>query len=230
MVMIAAPQLLAHFVFVAIAKDSSGQAAAHVWFSELAEPDNAELLDKLRSIKVWSRSPDGAAKDVTVAKQTDASGGGALIGAIPENASALSAYINYGVITRGNATFQLQYHAKFLDAASANLKALARDERLAFDIVPHAAEKGYSLEILFQGKPVAGSEVVIFDPAAGETTGKTNEAGKLELATVKPGLYSIRAKWVVAEAGKSGDKEYSQVNHYSTLTLRVPEASATLPK
>jgi uncharacterized GH25 family protein len=229
-VLVSAPQLLAHFVFVAIANDSSGRPAAHVWFSELAEPDNAELLDKLAAIKVWSRSKDGAVKDVKVTKQTDASGGGALVGAIPEGAAALSAHINYGVLTRQDQTFLLQYHAKFLEAGSPDLTALTRDEKLTFDIVPHARDKGYTLEVLFQGKPVAGSEVVIFDPAAAETTSKTDEAGKLELDTTKPGLYSIRAKWVVNEAGKLDGKEYPQVNHYSTLTLRVPEAGAASTK
>ena len=46
---------LAHFVWVAVEKDSAGQPAAHVWFSELAEPDSADLLDKITTIKVWSR-------------------------------------------------------------------------------------------------------------------------------------------------------------------------------
>jgi uncharacterized GH25 family protein len=212
---------LAHFVFLAVENDSSGQPAAHVWFSEFAEPDSADLLDKIAGIQVWSRSASGDSKDLKVTKQTDASGGGALVGVVPAGAQALSGHINYGVLTRRNETFLLHYHAKYLDASAAELQALARDEKLAFDIVPRAGDKGYTLEVLFQGKPAAGAEVVIFDPTADETTAKTDAAGKLELPAAKPGLYSIRAKWVVAEAGKQGDKEYAQVNHYTTLTLRV---------
>jgi hypothetical protein len=66
---------------------------------------------------------------------------------------------------------------------------------------------------------------VIFDPTAVETKGNTDEAGRIALPAAKPGLYSIRAKWVVKEAGKQGDQEYPQVNHYSTLALRVPAAA-----
>lgn len=210
----------AHFVWVAIEKDSEGQHAAHVWFSELAEPDSADLLDKIAATKAWSRTADGKRAAIKLAKHVEGNGG-AWIGPIGPETKALSASIKYGVLTRREQTFLLNYYAKYLEATPASLKALARDESLPLDVVPHAGEKGITLEVLFQGKPVAGSEVVIFDPTAKEIDAKTDAAGRIELATGKPGLYSIRAKWVVAEAGKEGDKEYPQVFHYSTLALRI---------
>jgi hypothetical protein len=90
-----------------------------------------------------------------------------------------------------------------------------------FDVVPQRTDKGYRLEVLFNGKPAVGSEFVILDPAGNETESKADEAGRVELAASKPGLYSIRAKWVVMEAGKQDGKEYPQANHYCTLALRV---------
>lgn len=226
LVLATASPALSHFVFVAVEKDSSGQPAAHVWFSELAEADSADLLDKITAIEVWSRAATGEPKAVTVKKQSDKSGGGALVGPVPAPTTALSAHINYGVLTRRDETFLLHYHAKYLDASAADFKALARDKKLGFDIVPHASDKGFTLEVLFDGKPAAGSEVVVFDPTANEATTKTDAAGKMELPAAKPGLYSIRAKWIVPEAGKQGDKEYAQVNHYTTLVLRVPAKAA----
>ena len=220
LVAVASPAF-AHFVWVAVEKDSAGQPAAHVWFSELAEPDSAELLDKIAAVKVWSRSAAGQPTHVKVTKQTLAGGGGELLGAVPAGTPALSSQINYGVISRGGATFLLQYHAKYLDASAAELKALARDEALSFDVVPQRSEKGYDLEVMFRGKPAAGSEIVILDPAGNETKVNADDAGRFQLAGATPGLYSIRAKWVVMEPGKQGDKEYPQVNHYSTLALRV---------
>jgi uncharacterized GH25 family protein len=221
----AASPAFAHFVWVAVEKDSAGQPAAHVWFSELAEPDSADLLDKIVTVKVWSRLAAGKPMDVKVTKQTLNGGGGALTGPVPAGTPALSAHINYGVLTRREQTFLLHYHAKYLDAAAAEFKTLVRDPALSFEIVPHRNEKDFTLEVLFRGKPVAGSEVVILDPAANETQAKTDDAGRVQLPATRPGLYSIRAKWVVMEAGKQGDKEYPQVNHYSTLALRVPGAS-----
>jgi protocatechuate 3,4-dioxygenase beta subunit len=63
--------------------------------------------------------------------------------------------------------------------------------------------------------------MVILDPQNNESEVKTDAAGRVTLGTLKPGLYSIRAKWVAAEPGKQGDQEYLQVNHYCTLALRV---------
>src|SRR5688572_13757753 len=144
-------QASAHFVWVAIDKDSSGLPGAFVWFSELAEPDSADLLDKITTIKVWSRTNDGKPANVSVTKQAKGEGG-ALVGKVPTGVAALSAHINYGVLTRGASTFQLQYHAKYLDASAPAFKALARDEALVFDVVPHGTGKDITLEVLFQGK------------------------------------------------------------------------------
>jgi len=215
----------AHFVWLSIETGSSGKPAAHVWFSELAEPDSADLLDKITAIKVTARPAGEKPLPIAVAKQAVGTGG-ALVGAIPAGTQCLSAHIKYGVLTRGENSFLLQYSAKYLDAAAREFKALASDPALPLDIVPQVADKGFTLEVLFQGKPAAGAEFVIHDPATNQTDVKADDKGKVTLVATKPGLYSIRAKWVVKEAGKEGDQEYPQVNYYSTLALRVPSAAA----
>ncbi len=105
--LLAASPAWAHFVWLSIEKDTTGQPAAHVWFSELAEPDSADLLDKLGAIKVWSRTADGKTANVSVVKKTSGTGG-ALVGSLPPGVAALSSHINYGVLTRREQTFQLQ--------------------------------------------------------------------------------------------------------------------------
>jgi len=223
--LVAALPAAAHFVWLSVEKDSSGKPAAHVWFSELAEPDSADLLDKITSIKVTARPAGEKPLPIAVTKQAVGTGG-ALIGAIPAGTQGLSAHTKYGVLTRGENSFLLQYSAKYLDAAAKDFQKLSRDESLPLDIVPRLAEKGFDLEVLFNGKPAAGAEFVIHDPAATQSDAKSDEKGQLFLSAAKPGLYSIRAKWVVKEAGKEGDKEYPQVNYYSTLALRVPGVTA----
>ena len=88
--------------------------------------------------------------------------------------------------------------------------------------MPQLTSTGIELTVLYQGQPVAGSDVVVLDGAANETEHKTDAAGRVKLAGVQKGLYSIRAKWVVKEAGKDGDQEYPQVSNYCTLALRMP--------
>ncbi|MCI0359816.1 MAG: DUF3386 family protein [Planctomycetaceae bacterium] len=214
----------AHFVWITVAKDSAGQPQAQVHFSELAEPDSANLLDKVAAVQVWTRTDSGQPKTLKLAKQiTDEIG--SWVAPIDAGTFAVSGSIKYGVLDRRGMTFLLWYHAKHLDAGAADFKALARDERLTFDLVPHAGAKSFELEALFDGKPAAGSEVVVLDPEGNESTSKTNAEGRLSLPSSKPGLYSIRAKWTIEKSGTEDGKAYPQVVHYSTLALRVPEKS-----
>lgn len=215
----AGSQAQAHFPWVAVEKD--GQV--HVWFSELAEPDNADLLDRITKINVWTRSGMSEKQALGgLSKQAADGGGGALVAKAPSGTSAVSAAISYGVLDRGGDRFRLEYHAKYLDGKAADFKALSRDEGLKFDLVPEKNDKAYDLTVLFDGKPAVGADVVIFDSTAAETKATTDGKGHVSAPITKPGLYSIRAKWVVKEAGKLGDQEYPQVNYYCTLALRVP--------
>ena len=214
--------LLAHFVWITVAKDSAGQPQAQVHFSELAEPDAANLLDKVAAVKVWSRSAAGQPQTLKLARHvTDEVG--SWVSPVEAGTSAVGGSIKYGVLDRRGMTFLLWYHAKHLDAGAADFKALARDAGLTFDLVPQAKDKGFELEALFEGKPVEGSEIAVLDPEGNESTAKTDAKGRISLAGAKPGLYSIRAKWTVEKAGTEGDKAYPQIVHYSTLALRVPE-------
>lgn len=211
----------AHFIWITIAKDSAGKPQAQVHFAELAEPDVATLLDKVATVKVWSRTAAGQPQTLKLSKQLNDEVG-SWVAPVEAGTSGASGSIKYGVLDRRGMTFLLWYYAKHLDAGAADFKALARDEALTFDLVPHATDKGFDLEALFEGQPVEGSEVVVLDPDANETTAKTNAQGRISIAGQKPGLYSIRAKWAVEKAGTEGDKAYPQIVHYSTLALRVP--------
>ena len=218
----------AHFVWVAVQTDSSGQPQANVWFSELAEPDDEALIDKIAQTKVWSRTAGGDVVALTLAKEVK-DGGGALVGKLPAVAEAVSARCAYGVIERRGTVFRLEYYAKYLDASSSAFKALARDEKLDLDVVPELTGGQCKLVVFWKGEPAAGSEVVVFDAAGKEHTLKTDDQGVATLPADKAGLYSIRAKWVTEESGQEGDKEYSQANHYSTLALRLPDSSRADP-
>jgi hypothetical protein len=212
----------AHFIWITIAKDSAGKPQAQVHFSELAEPDVATLLDKVATVKVWSRTATGQPQTLKLTKQLNDEVG-SWVSPVEAGVTGASGSIKYGVLDRRGMTFLLWYYAKHLDAGAADFKALARDEGLTFDLVPHRTDKGFDLEALFEGRPVEGSEFVVFDPDGGETTAKSNAQGRISIAGKKPGLYSIRAKWAVDKAGTEGDKAYPQIVHYSTLALRVPK-------
>lgn len=218
-------QAQAHFVWIAIQPGEGGKQEAHVWLSELAEPDDEKLLEKIVQTKAWSRSASGEAAPLKLEKRTDAGSGGLVSALADGNSAAASATCDYGVIERRGAIFWLQYQAKFLNSADPAFKALARDEALTLDVVPGAVGEKQVLTVLFQGKPVKGSEVTVLSPSSDEEKATTDAEGKVVVAGGKSGLYSIRAKWEVQEAEKHGDKEYQKVVYYSTLALRVAGAS-----
>jgi hypothetical protein len=211
----------AHFVWITVEADSGGQPQAQVHFGELAEPDSAALLDNVAKVQVWAGTAADNGEPLKLSKHiTDEIG--SWVAAVPAGTQAVSGSINYGVLDRRGEVFALVYHAKYLDAAG-NLKSAGRDERLTLDVVPEISGGQCVLQVLFEGKPVAGSEVVLLDPEGNEQTKKTDESGKVTVEGAKPGLHSIRAKWVVKQDGEHEGKKYSQVNHYSTLALRVPQ-------
>ena len=220
----------AHFVWVAVHNNSSGQPQAYVFFSELAAEDDEALLDKIAETKVSARSISGATP-LKLTKQVD-KGTGAWVGQLPEGgAGALSATCNYGVLDKRGQIFLLKYYAKYLDAAHPGFKALARDESLPLDVVPSgAAGEKRTLTVTFQGKPVDGSEVVVLDPTGKEEKLKTNEKGEVEIASGAKGVYSIRAKFEIEKPGSENGKEYKKTVHYCTLALRTAEGKDAVAK
>lgn len=211
----------AHFVWVAVQNNASGQPQGYVFFGELAAEDDEALLDKIAQTKVSARGISGATP-LKMAKQT---GTGAWLCQLPEGgAGALSATCHYGVLDKRGQVFLLEYYAKYLDAAHPGFKAFARDETLPLDIVPGAAAgEKRSLTVLFEGKPAVGSEVMVIDPSGKEAKLTTNDKGEFEISSSARGMFSIRAKFEVEKAGSENGKEYKKVVHYSTLALRTAE-------
>lgn len=225
--LLAAVPAQAHFVWVAVHNNSSGQPQAYVFFSELAAEDDEALLDKIAQTKVSARGIDGSTP-LKLAKETS-KGTGAWVAQLPAAGSgALTATCNYGVLDKRGQIFLLQYYAKYLDASHPGFKAMVRDESLPLDVVPSsAAGEKRTLTVVFQGKPVAGSEVVVLDPAGKEEKLKTNDQGEVEISSGAAGVYSIRAKFEMEKAGSENGKEYKKVVHYCTLALRTADGKNT---
>lgn len=222
--LVAAPGAQAHFVWLAIEKASDGAPVARVWFSELAEPDSAELLDRIARVEVWAVRGSQAPQKLSLNKVVEGTGG-CWTAPLPADTTGLAATLCYGVVSRGSGPMLLYYHARYVDAAEAAASAAA--DRLALQIVTQPVADGWDLQVLFQGQPAAGSEVVIFDPAARETKVKSDAAGRVHLSRSRPGLYSIRARWAVEQSGEHDGKPYQQVVHYATLALRDAESGTS---
>ena len=106
---------MAHFVWIAVDANEAGEPAAQVWFSELAEPGDAKLLEKIAALQLWASAEAGQGEALELAQQVEGELGGwtAPVG----DAQALVAAIDYGVITRGEEPFMLKYYARYASAA-----------------------------------------------------------------------------------------------------------------
>lgn len=200
----------AHFPFLEW-KAASDDGTLHVYFSELAEPDNPALLTKLVDSKVWQQTPGSEPKEVEIRLQNDA------LTASPKTAGPTAFLLtkDYGTLERGGDSYHLQYYAKtYSDPAAWTIET---SKSLLLDLVPERKGEQLTLTVLWKQKPVANAELVI-QSGTEFVEANSNAEGKFVYKIEEPGLYSIRVKHVEPSAqGKS-------VRHYSTLTLDLLQA------
>jgi hypothetical protein len=212
----------AHFLWM-LTDPSAPQGKVQVFFGEAAEADDPALLDKVAKAEVWVTGGRGEPKPLTLAKGADALEA-ELTGAARQ--STLILRHNYGVVAKGGEPFALKYYAKVYPfALPGTWRAVKDAERLPLEVVPSISSDRTVLQVLWKGKPLAGSAVTVTGPGIeSKIEGTTDEAGNFVCDLPKSGVYSIRARHVEDDAGKIDDKEYKQVRHYSTLTLRLERA------
>ena len=104
---------------------------------------------------------------------------------------SLASYGRFGVYRYGETDVQLHYYAKHLELKSvADLKKLARSEKLDLDIVPSQADDGtVTLTVLWKGKPAAGKKLTARGGAKLDL--KTGEDGTVQLQAGETGIVFV---------------------------------------
>jgi len=202
--------VFAHFPFLEW-KPAGDAGTLHIYFSELAEPDNPALLTKLVDSKVWQQTPGSEPKALAIQLQSDA------LTASPttDGPTAFLLTKDYGTLERGGESYHLLYYAKtYSDRAAWKIDT---PKSLKLDLVPERKGNELTLTVLWNGKPLADAELVI-QSGTEFLEAKSNAEGKFAYKIPEPSLYSIRVKHV--EAGAEGKSS----RHYSTLTLDLKNA------
>ena len=216
----------AHFIWAEIKPAGGEKSQARFYFGEAPEPGEAHLIGKIAQTKAWVRTTDAAATDLKVVAGADEKAPALVAPCAAAAPASLEATCDYGVYERGPGVL-LQYYAKSLSGDwAASGDKLTRAEKLALDIIPELSGDQLRLQVLYQGKPAAASEVVVIDPAGKSNSLKTDADGKVAAGTTVPGNYAIRAGYI--EPQKSGEREgkkYAQTWHYTTLTMALPAAA-----
>jgi hypothetical protein len=201
----------AHFPFLVVKRDG-GTEHLHVYFSDSAEPDDPDLLDRLSGADVWRVRGDGSDEPLTLSKGSDS-----LTTDVPAaGPAAYGFHKDYGLLSRGGETFSLVYYAKAFNGPEA--WAIRPGKRNRLDVVPKRDGGRLTLTVLWDGEPLPDAEVVVQgdgDPEKGTTDGE----GRFTCKAAGQGLTSIRVKHVEAKSGERNGKKFDAVRHYSTLTL-----------
>lgn len=214
-----AAQAQAHFIWIVPQTGESG-GEVQLYFAEDAAPDDPDLLTRIEGMQVWALSADGQPTALYVQRTED----NLFAGLTPtqlEKCLIVGSH-DLGVLTRGQNTFRLTYHAKTGPVlGSAAWKQIDCSRQLQLDIVPEAVAEGVKLHVRFAGKPVAGDEVKASGPGLDEFVGETDAQGTAVIPLTKDGTFSIRVRHIDATAGELDGKSYPETRHYSTLTLNV---------
>jgi len=208
----------AHFLWL-LTEPGENSGRVHVYFGEAAEPDDPDLLDRVTKAQVWSVGRRGEPQLLSLEKGDD-SLTTELAGSASQNTLILKH--SYGVLTRGDASFVLNYYAKTYPFVLPGTWHEVDDaERLPLEITPTRDGRSTVLHVTWQGSPAPNCEVVIAGPGLEERLeGTTDEAGAFRCSLPEAGAYSIRARLVQNKSGEQDGKAYDSVRHYSTLTLR----------
>jgi uncharacterized GH25 family protein len=216
----------AHFVFLLPQPDGK----VHAVFSDDLEPDNEKLLAKIK------HSQFGIVAGDKLAKRTATQKGDVLEIAETGNAPAwIQAVCPYGVLTKGDNTFFLAYYARGL----ANHK-LPRSLKTAYSstaistlkldvVLKLETEAEPRALVLWNGKALAGAEVILYVPGKKGTVEATSDAqGYVSLPAAEAnGIYGIRARHIVKEPGKYDGKDYPETRAYTTVTFLVSDVRKT---
>lgn len=220
-IVLATPAAQAHFIWIVPDKDGT----ARVIFSDSLKPDSPELLGKIAKAEAFTTGEDGKPNPLKWAESKDKN---AYLVTVPGTGARLvNAACAYGVIARGDGEpFLLNYYATAVVGAAKDVPVPdfgKGSDRMPLRIVQF--QKGISrFQVLWQGKPLAGEEVVVLEPSKDKgVEHKTDDQGMINVygKESEAGVYGIRARYIEKRAGKQDGKEYKEVRHYATLVALV---------
>lgn len=132
---------------------------------------------------------------------------------------AIDCYCKWGVY-QGKL---LHYYARHLDVTSPKeLDALARAEKLRFDLVPRVNAGALEIQVLWDGKPSAGKSVLVAGPQQ-RVTLTSDAQGLVRFTPSKAGLYALRTQFIEPEpSGTEDGQGYKGLRQTATLTINWP--------
>ncbi len=221
------PSAHAHFLWIDAAAGDNGQPQARLYFSETPAPGEPHLIGKIAHAKAWVRDANGKRVELKLGTPDEEAALLPLAGEVA-GAASLETFCDYGIYERGPAGLLLQYYSKCLSGDWAkHADKPSRTDGLELDIVPTLEGGKLTLEVVYQGKPAPGGEVIVVGPNGDEQQFTADEQGRVTANAGSPGKYAVRAARIEADkAGERDGKKYAQTWHYCTLLVDVRGSAA----
>lgn len=97
-------------------------------------------------------------------------------------------------------------------------QAIAPASELPLDIQPLPGST-HAFLVLFNGKPLANTKLVVYAPNDWQQDHKTDDAGRVRLALPWRGQYVLEAIYKESQAGEFEGKPFDSIRHRTTLTV-----------
>ncbi len=213
-----AGQAQAHFLFTRIGPNAEGGRRVDVFFSENATAGDPKFVEKIAGTQLWVQTAPGKFQPLEVRKQTDR-----LTAFVPSApAVSIAGQCEYGVLTRKDVSFLLQYYPKAVSGEAKALGDLKPLEKLPLEIVATFGEGGVTLTALQDGKPVPEAEFTTVDDTLANEQLKADKEGRATWKPSSPGYYCVYTSATLKQAGERGGKSYSEIRRFATLSFPWP--------
>ena len=216
----------AHFIWLEPVTSDDGTTTVQVYFGEDASPDDPEYLGRLKDMQLHQVSGNTDPQPVKLTLTEESLATAPVMSA---DSSLFIASHDLGVFNRGDAVFGLKYYAKTGPAITSKAwEETVTSDDLRLDVVPRFEGGRVLVMVRFDGKPVAGAQVIASGQGMDDFEGETKSDGVASFEIADPDLYSIRVRHIENAPGETNGQSYDDVRHYSTVAVRIPgETGAT---
>lgn len=208
----------AHFVFVYF----ESAKEARLVFGHAAAPDPSANPARCEKTTLMARDAGGKETTLTVEKGD----GNFYRAALPAGAVTVCGVTDAGVTQRGDVPAMLSWYYVKAVAGDPFAATATVGGKLLLEVVPVRDGDKVRLKVLWQGRPMADSEVTFGLPGVAEDkvpVVKTDKDG-LTPAYAERGRYCVAARRLDETPGERDGKKYASVRHAATMVFDFPAA------
>ena len=184
-------------------------------FQETVREKTGGRLDEIKTPRVWSLDAPGARQEIKVARQFDhfdvgvANRTSSLIA--EELAHEVKDWTQYGI---GVVKPMFYTRMEPLPTRSGS------KPELVLDILPEAGARN-AFTVYFRNAPLAKAKVMVYAPNLWMQEHRSDENGKVKIATPWPGLYVLEVIHMEKQPGEFQGKKFEAVRHRATLSFNT---------